>query len=121
MAASVEKIADQYRLRLRQRDPRALSPCLAPGMKHDHMPMVGREATRHQAEPIRRPGDDDICHFVLRCFSRGRRACSHHEKYPLSRMSVRSSGSCGRHPSELRVMELEVGLSMATKRASQSK
>jgi hypothetical protein len=78
------KIGDQRRLGLRQRDPRALSPCLVPGMEHDHMPLLGQEATRHQAEPIRRPGDEGFCHFVLRCFSRGRRACSHHEKYPQS-------------------------------------
>jgi hypothetical protein len=42
-------------------------------------------------------------------------------KYPLSRRSLRRSGSCGRHPSELRVITLEVGLSIATKPASQSK
>jgi hypothetical protein len=31
------KVADQHRLGLRQREP-----CFAPGMEHDHMPLLGQ-------------------------------------------------------------------------------
>ena len=49
------KIADQHRFGLRQRDPHALSPCLAPGMEHNHMPLLGQEATRHKPSPSEDP------------------------------------------------------------------
>jgi len=32
---------------------RAVGPRLAPGMQHDRMPLLGEQAIRHQAEPVR--------------------------------------------------------------------
>jgi hypothetical protein len=55
------KIADQLRLRLGEREARGLGP--APRMEDGRMALPGQEATGHQAEPIRRSGDEDFCRW----------------------------------------------------------
>jgi hypothetical protein len=46
------QIANQHRLGLLPRDPRALGPCLAAGVEHDHTHRLGQGATRHQAAAL---------------------------------------------------------------------
>ena len=56
------KIADQRRFGQRHGGLRIPGARLVAGMQHDRMPLLGQQPPGHQAEPVRRTGDEDPRH-----------------------------------------------------------
>ncbi len=59
------QIADQHRPRLRQGGLGVRGARRAAGVQHHPMPLLGQQAADHQAEAVRRAGDQNLRHIVL--------------------------------------------------------
>ena len=65
-AADGVQIADDDRIRFRRRPLRVVGPGAVARMQDDRVPLLGQEASRHQAKTIRGAGNEDARHRGLR-------------------------------------------------------